>query len=126
MSNSAINAGISQVASAAISHGIGTGVSNGVSSGVSPVTLLDLHPAPADLRRLVELGLQRQPKQLPAWLLYDEEGSRLFDRICEQPEYCLTRVETALLVERADAIAASLGPGCLVEFGAGKIGRAHV
>ncbi|MFN7900096.1 MAG: L-histidine N(alpha)-methyltransferase [Synechococcaceae cyanobacterium] len=82
--------------------------------------LLDLHPAPADLRRIVELGLQRHPKQLPAWLLYDDWGSQLFDRICEQPEYSLTRLETALLAERADAIAASLGPGCLVEFGAGS------
>jgi L-histidine N-alpha-methyltransferase len=84
------------------------------------MTLLDLHPAPADLRRVVELGLQRQPKQLPAWLLYDDEGSRLFDLICDQPEYSLTRLETALLTEQAEAMAASLGPGCLVEFGAGS------
>jgi uncharacterized SAM-dependent methyltransferase len=74
-------------------------------SVISSVSLLDLHPAPADLRRLVEVGLQRQPKQLPAWLLYDDEGSRLFDLICEQPEYSLTRIETALLAEQAHAIA---------------------
>jgi dimethylhistidine N-methyltransferase len=89
-------------------------------SVISSVSLLDLHPAPADLRRLVEVGLQRQPKQLPAWLLYDDEGSRLFDLICEQPEYSLTRIETALLAEQAHAIAASFGYGCLVEFGAGS------
>lgn len=82
--------------------------------------LLDLHPAPADVRRLVIEGLSRSPKQLPAWFLYDAEGSRLFDRICEQPEYTLTATETALLQREAPAIAAALGPGTLVEFGAGS------
>ena len=51
------------------------------------IELLNLHPAPADLRRLVEDGLRSRPRQLPAWLLYDDEGSRLFAAICEQPEY---------------------------------------
>ena len=82
--------------------------------------LLDLHPAPADVRRLVIEGLSRSPKQLPAWFLYDAEGSRLFDQICEQPEYTLTATETALLEREAPAIAAALGPGTLVEFGAGS------
>jgi L-histidine Nalpha-methyltransferase len=40
--------------------------------------LIDLHPEPADMRRLVIEGMARQPRQLPAWLLYDAEGSRLF------------------------------------------------
>jgi hypothetical protein len=38
--------------------------------------------------------MARTPKQLPAWFLYDEEGSRLFELICQQPEYSLTRTET--------------------------------
>ena len=82
--------------------------------------LLDLHPAPADMRQLVIEGLSRQPKQLPAWFLYDAEGSRLFDLICQQPEYTLTATETALLEQEAPAIAAALGTGTLVEFGAGS------
>jgi len=82
--------------------------------------LLDLHPAPADVRRLVIEGLSRSPKQLPAWFLYDAEGSRLFDLICQQPEYTLTATETALLEREAPAIATALGPGTLVEFGAGS------
>jgi L-histidine N-alpha-methyltransferase len=85
--------------------------------------LIDLHPQPADLRRLVLEGMARQPRQLPAWLLYDAEGSRLFELICEQPEYSLTRTETALLEQQAGAIATAL-PGAnkaaLVEFGAGN------
>lgn len=83
--------------------------------------LINLHPAPADMARLVREGLGRSPRQLPAWLLYDAEGSRLFEAICQQPEYSLTRVETALLEQRACELAAALGPGVLVEFGAGNL-----
>ena len=88
----------------------------------SPVMpeLLDLHPAPADMRALVIEGLSRTPKQLPAWFLYDAEGSRLFELICQQPEYTLTATETELLERQAPAIAAALGRGTLVEFGAGS------
>jgi len=82
--------------------------------------LLDLHPEPADMARLVREGMARTPKQLPAWLLYDAEGSRLFEAICAQPEYSLTRTETALLEERAPELAAALGSGVVVEFGAGS------
>ena len=82
--------------------------------------LIDLHPEPADMRRLVREGMAQQPRQLPAWLLYDAEGSRLFEAICEQPEYGLTRTETALLEARAPELAAALGEGVLVEFGAGN------
>jgi dimethylhistidine N-methyltransferase len=95
-------------------------MSGSATTGVGPAALLDLHPAPADMRQLVLEGLSRSPKQLPAWFLYDAEGSRLFDLICRQPEYTLTATETALLEREAPAIAAALGPGTLVEFGAGS------
>ena len=83
------------------------------------IELLDLHPAPADLRKLVEDGLRRTPRQLPAWLLYDKQGSRLFAAICEQPEYSLTRTELTLLNHHAEAMAAAVGKGVMVEFGIG-------
>jgi L-histidine N-alpha-methyltransferase len=82
--------------------------------------LIDLHPAVADMRQRVIAGMERRPRQLPAWLLYDAVGSRLFEAICEQPEYGLTRTETALLEARAPELAAALGAGVLVEFGAGN------
>jgi dimethylhistidine N-methyltransferase len=82
--------------------------------------LIDLHPEPADIHQLVLEGMARKPRQLPAWLLYDAEGSRLFEAICEQPEYGLTRTETALLQATAPELAAALGAGVLVEFGAGN------
>ena len=82
--------------------------------------LIDLHPPAADMEQLVRIGLNRCPRQLPAWFLYDEEGSRLFDRICQQPEYSLTRTEIALLESSAPEIAAAIGEGVIVEFGAGS------
>jgi dimethylhistidine N-methyltransferase len=82
--------------------------------------MIDLHPEPADMARLVREGLARTPKQLPAWFLYDNAGSLLFERICEQPEYSLTRTETELLRSVGPELAAALGPGVLVEFGAGN------
>jgi dimethylhistidine N-methyltransferase len=84
------------------------------------ITLLNLHPPPADLKRLVSEGLRRSPRQLPAWMLYDAEGSRLFAEICRQPEYTLTQREIILLEQHAEAIAAATGPGLVVEFGIGN------
>ena len=83
---------------------------NNLSSSIQPAELIDLHPPAADMRRLVEEGLQRSPKQLPAWFLYDAEGSKLFDQICDQPEYKLTRREVGVLTAQAESIAAALGP----------------
>ena len=82
--------------------------------------LIDLHPPAADMKRLVQEGLQREPRQLPAWFLYDAEGSQLFDQICQQPEYSLTRTEIALLEQSAQEIATAMGSGVIVEFGAGS------
>ena len=84
------------------------------------ITLLNLHPPAADLQRLVRDGLRHSPRQLPAWMLYDDEGSRLFAEICRQPEYTLTQREITLLEQHGDAIAAATGPGMVVEFGIGN------
>ena len=84
------------------------------------IAVIDLHPAPTDLKRVVLGGLQRQPRQLPAWLLYDAEGSQLFAAICDQPEYSLSRTEIALLESQASDIASAVGSGVVVEFGIGN------
>lgn len=89
-------------------------------------TVVDLAPALASVRQAVLDGLAADPKRLPPWLFYDAEGSRLFERICEQPEYYPTRTELAILRDNAAAIAAALGPGCrLVELGAGSHRKAR-
>jgi dimethylhistidine N-methyltransferase len=77
-------------------------------------------PPDNELLQVVQRGLRAQPKRLPSWLFYDEKGSELFERICEQPEYYLTRAEIALLREHAGEIAEVLGPDVrLVEYGSG-------
>ena len=55
-------------------------------------------------------GLSAQPKTLPCKWLYDAQGSKLFEKICETPEYYVTRVETQLLRQSAQDIAKRVGP----------------
>ena len=72
-------------------------------------------------------GLRKSPKSLPSKYFYDRRGSELFDRICELPEYYLTRTETALLRKHAAEIAGAMGRGVtLVEFGAGSLNKAAI
>jgi len=82
--------------------------------------LIDLHPEPDDLVAAAVAGLSDTPRTLPSKYFYDAAGSALFERICEQPEYYLTRTELAILDDHADAMAARLGPGrLLIEPGVG-------
>lgn len=68
----------------------------------------------------------RARRVAPKWF-YDAEGSRLFERICETPEYYPTRTELALLDRHAPAFAALIGPGAeIVEFGAGASRKVRV
>jgi dimethylhistidine N-methyltransferase len=77
-------------------------------------------PAADDARAEILAGMRGEPKQLPSRFFYDAEGSRLFDQICELPEYYLPRVETAILRERLPAFARRIGPGArIVEPGSG-------
>jgi len=65
-------------------------------------------------------GLSQPQKTLPCKYLYDEEGSRLFNEICELEEYYPTRTEKQILRDNIKEITALIGPGCrLVEFGSG-------
>src|SRR6476619_21401 len=84
--------------------------------------LCDFAPRPDSFRGEVLAGLLRpQHKRLPCKYFYDDAGSRLFDRICELPEYYPTRTELAILRDHAPAMAERLGLGCLViEYGSGS------
>jgi dimethylhistidine N-methyltransferase len=65
-------------------------------------------------------GLAARHKTLSSKYFYDAEGSRLFEAICDLPDYYLTRTETALLARIAPELAAFIGEGAaLVEFGSG-------
>lgn len=80
-----------------------------------------LRSAPSPFGQALLDGLTSTPKRVePKWF-YDEAGSRLFDEICELPEYYVTRTETAILREAASEIAGHLGAGVtLFEPGAGS------
>ncbi|UGB38860.1 L-histidine N(alpha)-methyltransferase [Frateuria soli] len=81
-------------------------------------------PPASELLETVRRGLRAQPKRLLSWLFYDAEGSALFERICEQPEYYLTRCETALMQQHAASIADTLGVDVrLVEYGSGSAAK---
>ncbi|HEV2621126.1 MAG TPA: L-histidine N(alpha)-methyltransferase [Frateuria sp.] len=90
------------------------------------IRALDLHddgrtPPASGLLEIVQRGLRAQPKRLPSWLFYDAQGSALFEQICEQPEYYLTRCEIALMQVHAASIADRLGVDVrLVEYGSGS------
>ena len=60
----------------------------------------------------------------PPWLhsrfLYDDEGSRLFEEICQQPEYYPTRTESGILLASAAQIRDATGPITLIELGSGN------
>jgi dimethylhistidine N-methyltransferase len=66
-------------------------------------------------------GLAQTPRSIPSKYFYDEEGSRLFDRICELDEYYLTRAEAEIMRAQSSEIAALIGPrSLLVEYGSGS------
>jgi len=66
-------------------------------------------------------GLNQPARFISPKYFYDHAGSRLFESICEQPEYYPTRTETALLKQYANEIAALAGDGCyIIEPGSGS------
>ncbi len=87
---------------------------------MSEVHFHDHHPSTASLKQEVLAGLAATPKALPPKLFYDHHGAQLFERICELPEYYLTRTEVAILERHAEEIADLTGRGaCLLELGSG-------
>ena len=75
----------------------------------------------------VRRGLTSQPKSLPSILFYDEKGSRLFEAICQLPEYYLTRTELAILRRHASEMASRCDPKLLlVELGNGSSSKTRL
>ena len=67
-------------------------------------------------------ALAQRPRRISPKYFYDDIGSRLFEQICELPEYYPTRTELALLHTHAAEMAACIGPKAqLVEYGAGAL-----
>ena len=85
----------------------------------STATLQDLEEL--SIRNEVLAGLSARPKRLSSKFFYDARGSELFEAICEQPEYYLTRTEIDIMRTHGPAIGRAVGERVrLVEFGSGS------
>ncbi len=88
---------------------------------VKPLRILDQCPQAEAILDEVSSGLHLRPKRLPSKFFYDAAGSALFEQICAQPEYYLTRAELEIMRMHAADMAACLGPEvALVEYGSGS------
>src|SRR4249920_1369996 len=84
-------------------------------------------PRAAELLEDVLAGLALPQKSIPPKYFYDEQGCRLFDAICELPEYYLTRTETAILRGNIAEIVQFVGPEAqLIEFGSGVQAKTRI
>lgn len=84
--------------------------------------------APQSVAPRAELlrGLQARRASIAPKFFYDALGSRLFEAICELPEYDLPRAEREIMREHGAEIAAAVGSGCtLIDLGAGNCAKAE-
>jgi L-histidine N-alpha-methyltransferase len=98
-------------------------------------TFLPKSLAPLDTReQLIDevwRCLLKRPRSLVPWMLYDAEGSRLFECITRLPEYYPTRTERDILTRYARAIITATGsdysrPLRVLELGAGTAAKTGI
>lgn len=78
-----------------------------------------------EIKAELAAGLMLPQAQTSPKYLYDVLGSRLFEAICELPEYYPTRTEAAIVDVNLNEIARSVGRGCtLIDLGAGNCAKA--
>src|SRR5256885_333866 len=84
-------------------------------------------PRAAGFSEDVLAGLALPQKSIPPKYFYDEQGCRLFEAICELPEYYLTRTEMAILRGNIAEIAQVVGPDAeLIECGSGVQAKTRI
>jgi len=71
----------------------------------APAPALEAEPTKSDFLNEVITGLSRSPKTLPCKFFYDQRGANLFQKICELPEYYITRTELGILQKSAREMA---------------------
>jgi L-histidine Nalpha-methyltransferase len=87
---------------------------------------IDLLAVTVDPRAELAEALLEPNASIPPKYFYDPVGSRLFEAICELPEYPLTRTERAIVDAHVHEIAARIGPGgVLIDLGAGNCEKAE-
>jgi dimethylhistidine N-methyltransferase len=90
------------------------------------VRFIDLLPAAADPAAELRAGLAAPAPWIAPKFFYDALGARLFEAICELPEYTLPRDEQAIFDRYTAEIAAQIGPdSTLIDLGAGNCAKAE-
>lgn len=83
------------------------------------------HENATQIRTELLKGLQSSKAYTSPKYLYDALGSKLFEAICEVPEYYPTRTETAIFAAQIDAMAGLIPYGSqLIDLGAGNCQKA--
>jgi dimethylhistidine N-methyltransferase len=70
--------------------------------------LLETAPGKSSFLMGTIAGLSKSPRTLPCKFFYDERGAQLFQKICELPEYYITRTELQILRLHGAEMAAAL------------------
>jgi len=87
-------------------------------TAILPVS--EVAPTGSDFLADAITGLSSNPGSLPCKYFYDERGAALFQKICELPEYYITRTEIDILDRNRTEIASHLGPNIgLIGLGTG-------
>jgi len=87
-------------------------------TAILPVS--EVAPTGSDFLADAITGLSSNPRSLPCKYFYDERGAALFQKICELPEYYITRTEIDILDRNRTEIASHLGPNIgLIGLGTG-------
>ena len=72
-------------------------------------------------------GMAQPQKTLPPKFFYDRKGSELFDRLCDSPEYYITRTEISILQERTPNVADLAGDlVAIFELGSGTSRKTRI
>ena len=86
----------------------------------------DRLPVAVDPATELRAGLAASPAVVSPKFFYDALGARLFEAICELPEYTLPRDEQAIFAHRTPEIVAAVGEGAtLIDLGAGNCAKAE-
>lgn len=86
----------------------------------------DRLPVAVDPATELRAGLSASPAVVSPKFFYDALGARLFEAICELPEYSLPRDEQEIFAQRTPEIVAAVGEGAtLIDLGAGNCAKAE-
>lgn len=100
--------------------------SDDIRAPLAAPALLDLRAGASDPAAELRASLCAEAPFIPPKFFYDPLGSRLFEAICELPEYTLTRAERSIFERHGERIAAIAGVDRpLVDLGAGNCEKAE-